>query len=111
MPTNPTNWFLYQGDTFAVKDAVLLNEDLTPVDLTGLTASLKVWKNTPFSVYFSGIGISVDYPPTKGEVSWIVGSNDGALLNPGSYVAEVQLSDITGYVATFQIPLVVAPSA
>ena len=107
MPTLPNEWFIWQGDVFTVKDAVLLNEDQSVFDLTGMSAQLKVWKYNPVSAYFSGIGLTNVSPATQGMVEWVVGSNDGGALPPGSYTAEVQVTDATGYVQSWQIPLVV----
>ena len=112
MPTTlPNEWFMWQGNVLIAKEAILLNEDLSINDLTGMTAILKVWKGTPNSVYFSNVGLNVPAPQSQGKVIWTVGINDGAALNAGSYVAEITVTDASGYEETYQIPLVVGPNA
>jgi hypothetical protein len=104
-------WTINQGDTEAVKQAVLENEDGTPADIAGLTTTLKVWRVTPFSLYFSGVPLVQPNGGADGLVSWSVGPLDGGALNPGSYTAEVQATDGSGYLASWQGPLVVLPNA
>ena len=75
---------------------VIQKPDGTAKDLTGLTATLKVWKNDPATVIFSKTLTITD--AVNGKCKWPVVSADMATLVPSgltnveTYHAEVELT-------------------
>ncbi|GEM_PF-2396335 len=105
-----SQWSINEGDFGDVKELDIQDENGNPKDLTGKSAVVLVWSESPDNVLFTATAV-VATPETGGKVQWTTGANDAAKLETGSYVAGVRVYQAGVYQKTYQVPLLVSANA
>ena len=92
------SWTVFTNDLGVIKQQTIVDSAGNARDLTGLSATLKVYKPgfNDASYQYLSVGISVNNPPSTGVVQWTVASADMAKLPVGDYMAQVVLTS-AGY--------------
>lgn len=105
-----SQWSINEGDFGDVKELDIQDENGNPKDLSGKSASVIVWSESPDNVLFTAAAV-IATPETDGKVQWTTGSADAAKLEAGSYIAGVRIFQAGAYQKTYQVPLLVSANA
>ena len=89
------SWVIREGSVGIERSAYLENQDGDPLDLTGLTATLKVWTDDPDNPILTTLMTVIE--PLLGFVKWTISVSDSAKLPAGTYLAEIELTS-PGYI-------------
>lgn len=94
----PALWTIYKGDIGIILQATINTVAGVVKDLTGLTATLKVWTGNNPATLIINEAITVAAPATNGIVQWTVSSADQTALdvNLAGYNAQIVLT-ASGY--------------
>lgn len=105
-----SQWSINEGDFGDVKELDIQDENGNPKDLSGKSAAVIVWSESPDNILFTATAVVV-VPETGGKVQWTTGSADAATLDAGSYVAGVRVYQAGVYQKTYQVALLVSANA
>lgn len=89
---------LYKGDYFPLR-VTLVQPDLTPLNLTGYTASAQVRANYGDPVVYN-FTVTIAAPET-GVVDLVLPSSVSAGIEPGSYIWDFQIREPSGNTRTY----------
>lgn len=89
------DFHIKQGDTRPALEAVLMDPEGNPVNLTGATVRLHMERKGEMIV--DAPCIIVDGPAGLVRYQWAVGDTD----QPGTYAAEIEVTDASGGVETW----------
>jgi len=92
------SWTVYSNDVGVLKQQTIVDSAGNMRDLTGLTATLKVYKPgfNDSSYQYLSVAITVNSPPSAGVVQWTVATADMNKLPVGRYMAQIALTS-SGY--------------
>lgn len=91
MPAGYTNLKIESGANFSIT-IELDNADGTHLNLTGTTGACKIRKSYYSSLYVYPLTVGIEDPATLGKINLTATAVETALMEPGRYVYDIELT-------------------